>query len=115
MAGRETFGTGSPDPSGPVPEDLDDAFEDPPQAFVPCKPVKAGSAEATVELRRTTTGELALPTFTSLRRFVEGCGDRQPWIAVARADVQKIAEQVGAEVVLEDVALPDTERRTGNE
>jgi hypothetical protein len=83
--------------------------------YVPAERVSPGDQQVRLELRNTTSGELALLIYTSLARLVEGCGDRQPWISVPKSEVRTIAEQVGADVVLEDAALPDTERRTGEE
>ncbi|WP_281290255.1 SAV_915 family protein [Saccharopolyspora dendranthemae] len=79
--------------------------------FLPAEPVAAGDRQARLELRHTTGGQLALLVYTSLERLVKACGDQQPWISVPVAELHSIAEQVEAEVVLEDIALPDVERR----
>ncbi|MEV0701177.1 SAV_915 family protein [Saccharopolyspora sp. NPDC050389] len=82
--------------------------------YVPTERVSPGAQRALLELRSTTGGELALLIYTSLERLVETCGDRQPWISVAKSEVQTLAEQAGASLVLEDfAALPDTDRPTG--
>lgn len=79
--------------------------------YLPTEPVAAGDRQARLELRHTTGGQLGLLVYTSLERLVEACGDQQPWISVPLADLHTIAEQVEADVVLEDIALPDVERR----
>lgn len=78
--------------------------------FIPSEPMKPDDEQANVELRETTEGALALVSFTSLDRLVEGCGEHQAWISVPRAEVQRLAEQVGAQVILQDVPLPHEQR-----
>ncbi len=91
------------------------ADELPLTAFLPTEPVSVEDQEVRLELRYTTEGALALMTFTSLERLVASCGDQQPWIAVPGGELPMVAERAGAELVLEDFALPESERRIEEE
>ena len=79
--------------------------------FIPAQPTPNDDSQARLELRLTTEGALALVTYTTLERLVLACGERQPWIAVGGSDLLKVAEQTGAEIVLQDIELPGEERR----
>ncbi|WP_263251673.1 SAV_915 family protein [Saccharopolyspora rosea] len=68
--------------------------------------VDEGSGQAHVQLRQTGSGALALPVYTSQESFVDCCGENQPWVAVRVRNVQEIAAQAGADVVVRDAALP---------
>ncbi|WP_009950386.1 SAV_915 family protein [Saccharopolyspora erythraea] len=59
-----------------------------------------------MELRQTTGGALALVLYTSLERLVECCGEHQPWMKVPTKELPAVVEQVGAQVIREDVPLP---------
>lgn len=86
--------------------------QDAPLVFVAAKFSDPESKQVTVELRRTTEGELALVTYSTLERLVQGCGERQHWIGVPAEALAVLAEQAGAEIVLQDVPLPEEERRS---
>jgi hypothetical protein len=79
--------------------------------FVPSRPMTAEDHEAVLELRKTSEGALALVTYTSLERLVEGCGSQQAWISVPESELQHLAKQVDAQVILQDVPLPDEQRQ----
>lgn len=64
------------------------------------------SGQARVQLRRTGSGALALPVYTSQESFVDCCGEDRPWVAVRVRSVQEIAAQAGADVVVRDAPLP---------
>lgn len=85
------------------------------EVFVLCSRASPYDQEVQLELRHTTENALALMTYTSLERLVEGCGDQQPWISVPSAEVQQLAEQVAAQVILQDVPLPDDQRQDNPE
>lgn len=78
--------------------------------FLPSQQAAPSDPQVQLDLRTTTEGALALVSFTSLERLVEGCGERQAWISVPETEVQRIAEQVGAQVILQDLPLPDEQR-----
>jgi len=84
------------------------------ELFLPTGRTVPADQEVQLELRYTTEGALALVTFTSLERLVEGCGDQQPWISVPGAEVEQLAAQVGAQVILQDVPLPEDQRQDSN-
>ncbi|MHA6802802.1 SAV_915 family protein [Salinifilum ghardaiensis] len=79
--------------------------------YVPSQPMAAEDHEAQLELRRTSEGALALVTYTSLERLVEGCGNQQAWISVPESELRQLAEQVDAQVILQDVPLPDEQHQ----
>lgn len=85
------------------------------ELFVPSGRASPHDQELQLELRHTTENALALVTYTSLERLVEGCGNQQAWISVPEAEVQQLAEQVGAQVILQDVPLPDDQRQDSPE
>ncbi|MBQ6643973.1 MAG: hypothetical protein IJH84_23470 [Saccharopolyspora sp.] len=85
------------------------------ELFIPCARAAPHDQQVQLELRHTTENALALVTYTSLERLVEGCGDQQPWISVPSAEVQQLAEQVAAQVILQDVPLPDDQRQDSPE
>lgn len=82
--------------------------------FIPSEPMTPEDQQANLELRETTEGALALVSFTSLEQLVEGCGEQQAWISIPEAEVQQLAAQVGAQVILQDVPLPDQQRKDGH-
>ncbi|QGK68980.1 hypothetical protein GIY23_05015 [Allosaccharopolyspora coralli] len=85
------------------------------EVFVPSERASTGDQQVRFELRYTSEGAFALLTYTSLERLVEGCGEAQPWVSVADTDVMTLAEQTGAQVVLQDVPLPDDDMKTTQE
>ncbi|GAA4854611.1 SAV_915 family protein [Saccharopolyspora rosea] len=124
--GADTTGPSAPDVISPEHLDRDDAEADldpadwPAEVYVPCEPITSVDPQqphqqVRVELRRTTDGALALLTYTSLERLVEGCGQQQAWISVPGNAVRKLAEDTEAEVILQDVPLPESELQTGEE
>lgn len=85
-------------------------------AFVPSRRVRRGDAEATLELRRTEDGQLAMLAYSSLELLVDGCGEGQPWVAVPRERVAGLLSLSEADVVLWDVALsPELRHPTDEE
>ncbi len=86
------------------------SFEDGDLAYVPSLPIGRDDDEATLELRETVDGDLALLVFSSQDELVEHCGHRQPWIGVPRASVDELRSRSGADVVVWDTAL-NTEQR----
>lgn len=82
--------------------------------LVPCRePIADGAQTARVEVRSTTDGHTVLPIYSSTDTLVACCGEHQPWIAVRFGDVGAIAEQAGAQVVLEDAELPEQHQHVG--
>lgn len=87
----------------------------PETVYVPSQRVDDLNESVTVELRRLTNGNTAMLAFTTLQHLVDGCGNRQPWIAVKRDRVDEVRQHSGADVVLWDAALPMEDRRSGVE
>lgn len=83
--------------------------------FVPSRRVRRGDAEATLELRRTEDGQLAMLAYSSLELLVDGCGEGQPWVAVPRERVAGLLSLSEADVVLWDVALSPEQRHPADE
>ena len=80
--------------------------ERPPVAYVPSQRVRRGDTEATLELRNTEDGRVAMLAFTTLERLVAGCGESQPWVAVPGDRVDGLQRLSGADVTLWDVPVP---------
>lgn len=84
--------------------------------YVPSQRLRRGDTEATLELRNTEDGRVAMLAFSSLERLVAGCGEAQPWVAVPADRVENLQELSGADVTLWDVAVPAEVRHpTGKE
>lgn len=80
-------------------------------AYIPSRPVGRGDSEATLELRETASGQLALLAFTSRDKLVEHCGHEQPCIGVRREQVEELRSRSGADVVLWDTAATTDHRK----
>ena len=83
----------------------------PPFVYVPCGPVRSGDDDLTVDLRETREGQLALLAYTALDRLIECCGAEQPWAVMPTADLEKVREATGFEIVVFDVEIPPEKRR----
>lgn len=84
--------------------------------LLPCRePIADGAQTARVEVRSATDGRPTLPIYSSTETLVACCGEHQPWIAVRFGDVGGLAEQAGAQVIVEDVELPEEHRHMGEE
>lgn len=75
-------------------------------AFVASQRLGRGDAEATLELRGTEDGLLAVMAYSSMDHLVDGCGEAQPWVAVPRDKVDDLVHLTGGDIVLWDVPLP---------
>lgn len=95
--------------SGDIDEDV------PETVYIPSERVRSREEDVTLELRRTTDGPLALVAFTSLEQLVEGCGNRQHWVAVRGHSLEDLRERSGADVIVWDAAIPIEDRRSGVE
>lgn len=78
-------------------------------------PMGEGQQNATVQLRHTDAGELALPVFSSLDTLVANCGEDQAWISVTTAALDDIVAQSGAYSVAVDAPMPDSEQGAGED
>ncbi len=98
------------------PTGWDGRFSEQPQpddvVFVASQRFRRGDPEATLELRHTEDGRLAVLAFSSLERLVEGCGEAQPWIAFPHEHLDELVRVSGADVVLWDVALAPEQRHS---
>lgn len=88
-----------------------DGEDEPELVYLPSERVHGGDLEATVEFRRTESGQLIVLAFTSLRALVEGCGEKQPWVSVPGGYLGRIVEDSGADTVVWNAVLPDEQRR----
>lgn len=79
-------------------------------AYVPSQRLRPEDVEATLELRRTVDGALAVLAFSSLDLLVAGCGASQPWVAVPMDRVEDLVGLAGADEVLWDVELTPAQR-----
>lgn len=87
----------------------------PPVVYVPCSPRDPGDEELSVDLRRTREGKLALLVYSALDRLVTCCGEQQPWVVLPTANLEKIREKTGFELILLDIEIPEEFRRHGEE
>lgn len=76
-------------------------------------PMGEGQQNATVQLRHTDAGELALPVFSDLGTLVANCGEDQAWISVTTAALDDIVTQSGADSVAVDAPMPDSDQDEG--
>lgn len=77
-----------------------------PTAYVPSQRLREGDTEATLELRNTEDGRVAMLAFSSLEQLVGCCGEAQPWVALPLDRVDNLRELSGADVTLWDLELP---------
>ncbi len=87
----------------------------PPVVYVPCSSVAVGDDSLNVDLRPTRDGRLALLVYSALDRLVACCGDKQPWVVMPTANLEKIREETNFELILLDVEIPDQFRRQDGE
>lgn len=73
--------------------------------YVASQPLAGADAEATLEMRETDDGQLAVMVYSSLETLVAGAGAQQPWIAVPRERVPELVRLSGADGVLLDTVI----------
>ncbi|GAA3539827.1 hypothetical protein GCM10022222_24320 [Amycolatopsis ultiminotia] len=81
----------------------------PPALYLPTGPVGPttdGGTGASVELRHTPDGRVALVAFTALDRLVDCCGEHQPWIMVNTEHLPRIHQVNPYDVIVLDTELP---------
>lgn len=93
----------------------DDEEQLPDKVYVPSERVQDLSESVTLDLRKLTDGTTAMLAFTSPERLVDGCGNRQPWVAVKGDRLEEVRQHTGADTVLWDSAIPIEDRRSGVE
>jgi hypothetical protein len=81
--------------------------------YVPSRRVCEGQQVVHLELQPDHAGRLMMLAFTSPEALAERCGPHQPWVAVARDDIDLVAEQAGALGVLLNPVLSEESRHTG--
>ncbi|GDY33884.1 SAV_915 family protein [Gandjariella thermophila] len=86
--------------------DVDEWDRLPDQVYVLARSPLLGDAELMVELRATTSGQLALMAYSSLAALGQACGTGQSWIKVRSAELPEIRRRVGFQVIAFDLALP---------
>lgn len=74
--------------------------------YVASQPLRRGETEATLEMRETDDGQVAVMVYSSLETLVAGAGPTQPWIAVPRERVEELVRRSGASGVLLDTVIP---------
>lgn len=88
-----------------------DAVRFPPVVYVPCSPLDPSSDNLVIDLRPTRDGRLALLVYSSLDRLVHCCGEKQPWVVMPTANLEKVRLETNFELMLLDVVIPDEFRR----
>ncbi|MEU6643791.1 SAV_915 family protein [Saccharomonospora sp. NPDC046836] len=85
----------------------------PPVVYLPTgRHAGTDTTDATVELRRTEDGRLALLAFSAIDRLVEGCGEHQPWMMVRTEHLQELHQARPYDVILLDGVIPGELRHT---
>lgn len=83
----------------------------PPVLFLPTGapvPGESGtSAEASIELRNTPDGSIALVAFSSLEQLVECCGEKQHWVRVSTEHLPKLHAHKPYDLIMLDSPLPE--------
>lgn len=74
--------------------------------YIASQPLANPDADATLEMRETDDGQLAVMVYSSLETLVAGAGPQQPWIAVSRERVDELVRLSGADGVLLDTVIP---------
>lgn len=84
----------------------------PPFLYLPCESPRPENGHLTVDLRRTHDGQVALLAYTALDRLVDACGQHQPWAVVPAERLTDVDRVTPFDLVLLDVVLPESDRRT---
>ncbi|HWS31496.1 MAG TPA: SAV_915 family protein [Actinoplanes sp.] len=87
----------------------------PPYVYVPCSPVREGTTDLIVDLRRTQAGQVALLVYSALDRLIDNCGEQQAWTALPTTELERIREATGFELILLDVCIPEHLRKGAGE
>ncbi len=97
-------------------QDTEQRSEDEGSVLVPTAELSSVGEQAEVQFRRTDTGQLSLPTYTSVESLVACCGEEQPWLAVTLDALPEIVASGGADGIVQDLPLPEVsgDERGGN-
>ncbi len=79
--------------------------------YVPCEGPPAEDGNATVDLRQTRDGQLALLVYSALDRLVACCGDQQPWVVMPTSQLDTVGQHISFDMILLDVEIPSEFRR----
>ncbi|QGK69144.1 hypothetical protein GIY23_05980 [Allosaccharopolyspora coralli] len=93
-------------------QNAEQGAEDEGTVLVPTAEFSSVGDEAEIQFRRTDTGQLALPIYTSVESLVACCGEEQPWLAVTLDSLPEIVSTAGADGIVQDLPLPEI---SGNE
>lgn len=88
---------------------------EPTLVYLPSERMLKHDSEATVELRQLEDGRLAVLAYSSLDALVGNCGELQPWVSLPSDKVAEIQQQSGADLVIWDAALPEDQRKGGED
>lgn len=81
--------------------------------YVATQQLHAGDSEATLDMRETGDGQVAMMVYSSLDTLVAGAGTHQPWIAAPRDQVEELLRRSGADgALLDTVIAPGLRRAT---
>ncbi|MGA6165681.1 SAV_915 family protein [Amycolatopsis magusensis] len=69
------------------------------------------ATKASVEMRTTRDGRVALLAYSALDRLHDCCGKAQPWIVMPTASLDSLQAAQPFQLLLLDMAIPE-ERRT---
>jgi hypothetical protein len=74
---------------------------------------QADDTAASIELRNTDDGKVALVAFSSLAQLTSCCGKDQPWVLVSTKQLPKLHAARPYDVIVLDTPLPRDLRHTG--
>ena len=90
----------------PVTLDIDEWDRLPERVFAASRSPYLGHSQLLFELRETRSGQLALMAYSSKEALIQACGTGQSWTKVYSVDIPWLAQTVGFNAILFDLALP---------
>lgn len=82
----------------------------PPVVYLPCTDEVSVVDHAALQFRTTRDGRSAVLAYSALDRLHTCCGDGQPWMLVPLKALQQFHDAMPFDLLLLDVALPESER-----
>lgn len=84
----------------------------PPVVYLPCAEHVAEPQLATIQMRQTKDGRVALLAYSALDRLHTCCGAGQPWLLTATTSLEGLHAQQPFDLLLLDMVVPEEHRGT---